>query len=164
MRKTKNLIGIILVLILVFITSVFNIGYLDKKQEFIFKIRYEFKTTISNFTYPKKLPKNKYKNYWSEFQNFNSNIGWFEQINIDLKSDFIILDIKEKYVQKVKFKEVNIKQLLIFNLSLKETTVLFSILNQSKPPLVIESEVKFFCESKNDKFLFEKGINKFITF
>ncbi|ATQ35529.1 hypothetical protein CG007_01950 [Mesoplasma entomophilum] len=164
MKKTKYILATIVILILVFITSIFSFDNLSKKEMFVFEMRYEFKTTIDDFKYPKKLPKNKYKNYWKEFQDINSNLNWFEPIKIQLNTDYIILDIKENYVEKINYTNLKINDLLVFNLSHVENTELFLILNQSKPSSIIESEVKSFCESKNDKFLYEKGIIKLITF
>ncbi|AGY41459.1 unknown transmembrane protein [Mesoplasma florum W37] len=164
MKKFQYLIAFTNILILVFVTSFFSIDNFSKKEEFIFQIRYELITNIENFTYPKKLPKNNYKNYWHEFQNVNSNLSWFEPIKINLKQDKIVLDIKDQYIQKINYLDIKMSDILVFNLSSSDSIELFLIIDQAKPSSVIESEVKAFCESKNEQFLFEKGLSKLITF
>ncbi|ASZ09136.1 hypothetical protein CK556_02040 [Mesoplasma chauliocola] len=164
MKKNKYIFASLLILVLVFITSVFGVFDLTKKEEFNFELRYEFKTNISNFSYPKKLPKNKYKNYWIEFEKRNSNLSWFDSINIDLRFDKIFLDIKDKHVVKIDQKSLVKKDLQIFNLNSIELNELYLILKQNRSSFQIEMEVKKFCESINDKFLFQKGISKFILF
>lgn len=108
MKKQFYLLLIIFILICVFVTSIFGMSNIDKTEQFIFQLRYEFKTNLLNFGYPEKLAKNKYKNYWIEFQKANSNLSWFEPIKIDLTTDFIILDIKEKYIDKIPLNEISI--------------------------------------------------------
>ncbi|ATZ18056.1 hypothetical protein [Mesoplasma melaleucae] len=98
----------------------------------------------------RKITKNKYKNYWIEFQDQNSNLSWFEPIKIDLISDFITLDIKEKYVVKITLDDLKINDLQSLKLKADDTKELFIILKQSKPVSLIKKEVELFCESKND--------------
>ncbi|ATZ18768.1 hypothetical protein ESOMN_v1c03860 [Williamsoniiplasma somnilux] len=125
-------------------------------------IRYNLPTEIK-INFPKILFKDSNVPLKEQFVSNNSNIDFFEPIIFE--KNYVILDIKTKYVQKINYKLLTInflKQTL--RVSEQICSDLIAIFKTGLNKEIRKREVINYCSKINQSIIYEKGMKKFIIF